>query len=235
MNEQTARDNETLIEFWGQTLALPEEARAEISQLGPDEFGMMAPAEKILNAARSLGACKKALDYGCGYGWAAIAAAKSGCPDVTAADPAQGAVDAAAFLASHFQTADRVHPICAAPDWLRTVPDNTYDGFFCSNVLDVVPPETAEEIVSEAARVVTPDATVVIGLNYWLSEEAAAEKGLALTDGCLYLDGVLRLVSRTDAEWSAIFAPYFTVERLECFAWEGEQAETRRLFFLKKR
>jgi len=49
------------------------------------------------------------------------------------------------------------------------------------------------------------------------------------------VDGVLRLVSRTDEEWAAIFSPYYTVERLEHFAWPGEAKETRRLFCLRKR
>ncbi|MBQ2200982.1 MAG: hypothetical protein II412_00275 [Clostridia bacterium] len=51
---------------------------------------------------------------------------------------------------------------------------------------------------------------------------------------CRRLNGVLRLVSRTDAEWEAIFAPYFSVERLAYYAWQGEEEKTRRLFFLKK-
>ena len=103
-------------------------------------------------------------------------------------------------------------------------------------MLDVVPPKTAEAIVKEAARVVTKDAPVIVGLNYYMTPEHAAEKGVELVDGCrLYMDGVLRLVSRTDAEWEAIFAPYFSVERLAYYAWPGEEEETRRLFYLTKR
>ena len=49
------------------------------------------------------------------------------------------------------------------------------------------------------------------------------------------MDGVLRLVSRTDDEWAALFDPYFTVEELDHFAWPGEAAETRRLFRLRRR
>ena len=120
-------------------------------------------------------------------------------------------------------------------DWLKTVPDDTYDGLISVNVLDVVPPEIAAEIVREAARVVTKDAVVIIGLNFCMTPEMAAERGVALTeDGCLSMGGVLRLVSHTDAEWEAIFAPYFAVERLEYFAWPGEETETRRLFFLRR-
>ncbi|MBR6006402.1 MAG: methyltransferase domain-containing protein, partial [Clostridia bacterium] len=63
---------------------------------GPEE---MAPSEKLMKAAAELGARKKVLDLGCGNGWAACIAAKAGCGDVTAADPAPNAAAAARFIA----------------------------------------------------------------------------------------------------------------------------------------
>ena len=235
MNEQTNRDNEALIAFWDQALKLSDEDRAQAGGMGPEDYMMLAPAEKPFLAAQSLGGRSKVLDYGCGIGWAAITAAKAGCKDVTAVDPAAGAVASASFLAEVFGVSDRVHAEHVPADWLKTVPENTYDGLISINVLDVVPPEVAAEIVREAARVVTKDAVVIFGLNYYMTPEHAAEKGEELVDGCrVYQDGVLRLVSRTDAEWEAIFAPYFSVDRLEYYAWPGEEEETRRLFFLRR-
>lgn len=236
MEERIKRDNETLVAFWDQAFFLPEEAREAARQEGAGNWQEMAPSEKLLRAACGLGNRKKVLDYGCGNGWASIAAAKSGCPDVTAADAAPHAAEMAGFLAELFGVSERVHPVCSAGDWLKAVPAETYDALICSNVLDVVPPETAEEILRELARVVTADAQIVVGLNYYLAPESAAEKGMELTDGrLLYQDGVLRLVSRTDEEWAALFAPYFTVEILEHFAWPGESEERRRLFRLRRR
>lgn len=236
MNEKTARDNEALIEFWSSAFAMSDEEMAEALSQDPGSPDQLAPSQKLCEAARSLSACKKVLDYGCGNAWAAIIAAKYGCGDVTAVDPARGAVIAAEFMAKLFGAEDKVHTECILCDWLGSVPEGTFDGFICSNVLDTVPPETADRIIRDSARATAQNASVIIGLNYYMPPEAAAQRGIELEEGCmLYVDGVLRLVSRSDEEWARLFSPYYEVERLEHFAWPGEETERRRLFYLKKK
>ena len=236
MTKKTMQENQTLIAFWDKAFALSEEDQKQMLAGGRSDWKEIAPSEKLFQAACSLGKRKKVLDYGCGSAWAAIIAAKSGCADVTAVDAAPGAVQAARLYAARYGVADRVHAVCSDSNWLQSVPDGTFDGLICSNVLDVVPPETAEEILRELARALTRDGTVIVGLNYYLSPEAVAARNMALEDGSrLYIDGVLRLVSRTDEEWTRIFSPWFTVEKLEHFAWPGEAKEIRRLFWLRKR
>lgn len=238
--ERVSQDNRALREFWDKAFAPSEEDRASFASdengadgLDPESWRELAPSRKLFDAAASLGQCARVLDYGCGTAWAGIIAAKHGCGDVTAADVAPGAVETASMLVSAYGLADRIRPVCIDFDWLRGVPDQSYDGIICSNVLDVVPPETAEDILREFARIAAPGGRVIIGLNYYLSAEKAAQKGLELAGGNrLYVDGVLRLVSRSDEEWAAAFAPRFTVEKLDHFAWPGEAAETRRLFWL---
>ena len=236
MSNNTEKDNNTLIEFWDKAFALSEEDMMREKETSKDDWNDLAPSEKLFQAAVSLGSAKKVLDYGCGSGWAGIIAAKSGCKDVTAVDVAPGAAKATAFYADLFDVADKVHVSCISPSWISEIPPRTYDGFICSNVLDVVPTETAKDIIRESARVVKTGASVIIGLNYYLSAEVAKDKGLDLVDGNrLYVDGVLRLVSLTDDEWASLFSELFTVEKLEHFAWPGEKAETRRLFYLRRK
>ena len=68
-----------------------------------------------------------------------------------------------------------------------------------------------------------------------MSYFAGRENDKDLTDeGFVFVDGVLRMVSRSDEEWSEIFSEFFTVEKLDHFAWPMEKEETRRLFILKK-
>ncbi len=131
---------------------------------------------------------------------------------------------------------NQVRTACVPTDYLHTVEDNTFDGIFCSNVLDVVPPKTAEDILEQMARVSADGAKAVIGMNYYISREDAAKMGDGLDeDGLLFVDGVLRMVPRTDEEWTDIFSKFFTVDKIEYFAWPGESRETRRIFFLTKK
>ncbi len=233
--ENIERDNQTLIGFWDQAFALSEEQKEQILNRQED-WRDLAPSEKLFQAASSLGKRKKVLDFGCGTGWAAVIAAKSGCADVTAVDAAPAALGCARLYAARYGVGDRIRFERAGADWLQSVPSETYDGIFCSNVLDVIPPETAEAIIRESARVLKRDGSLIAGLNYCLSPEAAAARGMELTDGNrLYVEGVLRLVSRSDVEWTQLFSSRYTLEGLEHFAWPGEAKETRRLFRLRKR
>ena len=233
--EPTMEDNRNLIRFWDKVFAMSDEDRQGEMQNSPDSWKEMAPSEKLFMAAESLGRCSRVLDYGCGNAWASLIAAKSGCTDVTAVDVVKNGVESARFYAEFFDVADRVHAELIGTDWLRTVPSESFDGLFCSNVLDVVPTETAQDIICQLARVAAKDARIVIGLNFHMSSEKAKERGIELVGGrCLYVDGVLRLVSYSDEEWEKMFAPFFMVEKLEHFAWPGEKAKTRRLFYLRK-
>ncbi len=236
MSDHTAKDNQTLIGFWDKAFTLSEEQQAEARKQAAGDWKELAPSEKLFRAASFLGQKKKVLDYGCGDGWASVIAVKSGCTDVTAVDAAPGAVQAGRLYTEIYGVKKYVHVVCGASGWLESVSTGTFDGMICSNVLDVIPPETAETILRELARIATQDACVIIGLNYYLSPEATDARGLKLTDGNqLYIDGILRLVSRTDEEWTQVFTPLYTVQRLEHFAWPGEPEETRRLFWLRKK
>lgn len=230
------QDNRTLIEFWDQAIAISEEEKEAVSEMSADDWKEMAPSEKLCEAAVSLGSRKKVLDYGCGNAWAGIIASKSGCPDVTAVDVSKGPVESARFYSEKFGAVEGFKASCVGTDWLGSLEDKTFDGIICSNVLDVIPTETAKEIIREFARIATDDASVIIGMNFYLTPGECADKGMELVDGNkLYMNDVLRLVFHSDEEWTQIFSSEFVVERLDHFAWSGEEKERRRLFVLRKK
>lgn len=75
----------------------------------------------------------------------------------------------------------------------------------------------------------------VISMNYYEEPVSKPDKNLEVkNDNEIYLNGVLRMVSRTDEEWTTILSKYFIVEKIEYFAWPGETKETRSIFILRK-
>ena len=226
--------NSDLVAFWNEAIKLPEDYKEEVRKATDNSVMDIVPSQKLYDAVKELGSCKKVLDYGCGSGWGAIVAASNGCKDVLAVDLGKNITDAAKFYADVLGVNIKTEVI--DENWIKNVPACTFDGLVCSNVLDVVPLETAENIVKEMARITTSDAKIVIGLNFYMSKEMAKKRNIELVDDMyLFVNDVLRLSSLSDDEWKIIFAPYFDVVKLDYFAWEGEEKESRRLFVLKKK
>ncbi len=236
MQKQGNTDYKKLNAFWDSAFSAKKEQKLMADETDSAEaLKAMAPSEKLFTAAHSLGEKRRVLDYGCGSGWAGIIAAKGGCKEVLCVDAAKNAVDMTARNAERFAVSTDVNTLHIAEDWLSQQPAGSFDGFFCSNVLDVVPPKMSEEIITQAARITNAEASIIIGLNYYLRPDAERNAALECRNGNqYYVDGILRLVSRTDEDWAALFEKYFTVDRLEHFAWPGEEKETRRLFYLIK-
>ena len=218
-------------EYWNRVFSTISNDKVSVSA----NLSVLAPSKKLYDAVSFLSICHKLLDYGCGNGWASIIAAKSGCKSVTAVDTSAEAIK----LVRRHSKAYKIDSITVAnidPDWLETVQEGAYDGFFCSNVIDVVPLEIAEEIIKQSYRVTTPDARVIISMNYYLSKEEADKRNMNMDDdGQVFVDGVMRLLSRSDQQWIELFSPYYEVEKLEYFSWPNETVERRRLFHLRKK
>lgn len=226
--------NSDLVAFWNEAIKLPDDYKEEVKKATDNSAMDIVPSQKLYDAVKELGSCKKVLDYGCGSGWGAIVAASNGCRDVLAVDLGNNITDAAKFYADVLGVNIKTEVI--DENWIKNAPACSFDGLICSNVLDVVPLETAETIVKEMARITTSDAHIVIGLNFYMSKEMAKKRNIELVDDMyLFVNDVLRLSSLSDDEWKNIFAPYFDVVKLDYFAWEGEEKESRRLFVLKKK
>lgn len=224
-----------LVEFWDEAFKMSKDDKRELlSQINPDEdYKTLAPSQKQFDCLTSFNGFQHVLDYGCGSGWASIIMAKSGTKKIAAVDVSKNSIEMTNCYAKAFQIEDIVDEIFINENWLKQQKSGSFDGFFCSNVIDVVPLDMAEEIIKESARVVKKDARVVFSLNFYIEPKLMLERG-AITEGPhVYLNGVLRLTSLKDEEWLEIFKKYYELVSLDYFAWPGEQKETRRLFTLK--
>ena len=227
--------NEDLINFWNESLKIPDEYKNQNVDEELD-YKELAPSSKLLNALESLKGCNKVLDYGCGNGWASIALVKLGCQDVNAVDVGDNIIDSVHYYSKLCRIDKGINAQSVTIKWLSEEDESKYDGVVCNNVLDVVTLDVSKQIIKDLARVTTKEAIIVIGLNFYMSKEAAKSRGIELVeDKYLIMNDVLRLNSLSDDEWKDLFIPYFDIESLTYFSWPGEEKETRRLFVLKKK
>ena len=227
------------LKFWNSAFMMDDESKEQFIKEIDIENGWkeLASSEKLSDVIiRELADKSNVLDYGCGEGWAGIVLNKSGCKKVTCVDVVENAIELANFLKDSFKIESGLTMQHVSDTWIKDVDSKTYDGVFCSNVIDVLPKEVSDEIIESIAGIATDDAKIVISMNYYTKAESNPEKHLEVKNGNeLYVDGILRMISRTDEEWTEIFEKYFTVEKIEYFAWPGETEEKRRIFIMKKR
>ncbi|MBQ5782325.1 MAG: class I SAM-dependent methyltransferase [Oscillospiraceae bacterium] len=230
--------NEALA-FWNSAFTLSDEDRAKKQQeINTDtDLSCLAISTQLVDFVReNLAGCTKVLDYGCGEGWAGMNLYKLGCRDVTCVDLAENAIETAKYIAGLAGIGEGYNAMAVQQNWLDSVADNTYNGIVTTCVLDVIPTEVCEYIIRNLARVATADAKIVIGLNYCHNLQPNPEKGVEIRNGNeVYMDNILRMVSHTDDEWKQMFSPYFTVEKLDYYAWNNETEKRRRMFVLTKK
>ena len=224
-----------LVEFWNNSFAISEEDKKELTkEINQEDYKQLAPSPKLYEVLTLFKDKKNVLDYGCGSGWASIIMVKSGTQKIDAVDVANNSIIMLNEYKKAFQVIDQINGVFIDEKWLSKQKDATYDGFYCSNVIDVIPLEMAKEIIKESARVTNKDALTVFSLNYYINPEVMKERGCQVDGINIYIDGVLRLSALTDEEWTNIFKEYYQDIELSYFAWPGEQKETRRIFYLEK-
>ena len=230
------KDYLNLVDFWNKSFKLDENAKKELkSSINVDtDYKDLAPSRKQFEVLESFKDCKLVLDYGCGSGWASIIMAKSGAKQIDAFDVACNCEEMVSLYSEVFNVSNIINPQTIDEAWLSKEIDNKYDGFFCSNVIDVIPLEMAKDIIKESARITTKDAKVVYSLNYYIDPKLMEERGCKVDNSLVYIDGILRLNSLTDEEWSSLFKQYFKDVKLIYYAWPNENKEARRLFILSK-
>ncbi len=236
MNEDLKKDYDRSVEFWDKNFELSKEQIQDVISQVPeeDDWKQLATSPKLFEALKEFKDCDRLLDYGCGYGWASIIAAKHGCKSVVAVDVVESSKTATDVEAKVFGVSDKIDCRFVSTDWLSKEPEESYDGLFISNVIDVIPMEITRDILANAKRVLKKGAKIVIGMNNYLSPEIAKSKDYTVKeDRYLFVDKILRLVLMSDEEGTSLLSEYFTVTKLDHFSWPGEETETRRLFFLQ--
>lgn len=227
-------DYREAVEYWNGVFAMTDADKSQGAD-DPESWKEMVPSMKLVEKIGELDSSGRFLDYGCGSGWACIAAAKAGFTDILGVDVTENGITAAEYYGDMYGISRNTEYKCIPLDWLEHQREEQFDSVFCSNVLDVVPEDVSEYILKGIASVLRNGGRAVIGLNYYKEPIADETKGINVKNGnCIFINGILRLVSLTDEQWTEKLSRYFQVEELDHFRWPGETSDRRRVFVLRK-
>jgi len=226
-------DYEKLVSFWNNNFILTADDKKEL-EANHTNYLSLAPNTKLVDALKLFISCNNILDYGCGNGWASIILGKLGINHINAVDVAENSIEVVNALCDIYNLHDNVDAIHIDDKWLSNEKSNSYDGFFSSNVIDVIPYDMSVEVIKNAARIVKDDSYVIFSMNYYIDTLNLNVPGYIVKGSHIYIDGILRLNSLSDIEWIDIFNKYFKNVEVKYFSWPGEDEEKRRLFILKK-
>ncbi|MGS0972386.1 MAG: class I SAM-dependent methyltransferase [Candidatus Izemoplasmataceae bacterium] len=104
---------------------------------------------------------------------------------------------------------------------LDSYEDGSFDGVLSSNVLDVVPYETSEQMIEEIKRLLKPKGLLMLKLNFYLTEDMIKRtKAVRMAHNTYAINGVLRSHNLTTEEWVRRFNGFrllksATYERIE--------------------
>ena len=235
MDEKLEKDYRNSLEYWESAYANSQnQNNCEFS--ASSDWKELAPSEKFITALSLFSKCKNLLDYGCGEGWGSIIIAKTGCKNILSVELSESAVNTTIEKSKKYKVDEFIKAEKVTADWINHQESEKYDGFFCSNVIDVVPEEIADNILKQAYRIIKPNSLAIISLNFYQDTTLDSnDKFEVKHNNYIYKNGILRMVSRTDQEWNDIFSKYFSIIKIEHFSWPGETKEPRRLFYLQKK
>lgn len=186
---------------------------------------------------KELVSADKLLDFGCGTGWASLYLKQVGCKDVTGVDQAANAIDVAIETAKLNGFTDGITFIAGDETYFNHVEDNTFEGFFTSNTLDVIPNDVTLKILAQINRTCKPDACILIMLNPYLTLEMNEKIKMEQISKDIYTkNGILRCVNRKTEEWITIFENNFILETYDEFECDDEpKGFGRRMFGLRNK
>ncbi len=219
--------NQDLIEFWDSQFSV-----LEPSEIKEDDVKIESPLEEKL---KYLGdQCERILDLGSGSGYALFIAKKLGnkIKYGLGIDTSKNAIDYCNQTVKLSQMTG-IEFIQDTHDYLNQLSNYSFDGIVCSNVLDVVPYDTSEEMIQLMDKKLISGGYLLLKLNFYLTEELIQRiKMIPIDERSYTLNGILRGVNLTTEEWIARFSNFDLIEIGE---YQRVKGPKDRLILMKKR
>lgn len=178
---------------------------------------------------------KYVLDFGCGTGDILFQCADFGYLSYgLGIDRSEVGINYAVKMANlnHYH---RLDFILGDLNYLKQLDDASFDGIILSNVLDVVPKETSDQILEQCERLLKQDGYIFLKINPYITNENLDYYELThLRDNLFVKDGVLRLRRLTTSQWHKELEQFFEIERYLEFPYPWQDGMNR-LWLLKKK
>ena len=217
---------ENLLSFWNTAFQFEEAEKVSEKWISDPVFN-----EVLLRCIPKNG---HVLDYGSGAGWL--------LPEIALTVPISegiGVEPSANGVAYASQTAvksgmSEIRYLQGDEAILSAFPEY-FDFAGSVNVLDVVPDEVIDRILTKLRGALKPGAYLMICINPDYPAEMLEKAGFIYDGNCMFKDDILRGNKKTRGEWIALLERYFQFTEYHEFALnEREHAYPRRMFLLRK-
>ena len=158
--------------------------------------------------------CGTILDLGCGMGYCLMVAALTGKsltrglgidPSASAVMRANASAERSSINTLTFTTGDHRA--------LLEMEASSFDAVICSNVLDVIPKETSDDLIKAIDRVLRPGGKLLVKLNFYLDDALIERIGMEkIGDDAYAIKGVFRAYNLTTEQWIVRFPGYEVIK-----------------------
>lgn len=143
------------------------------------------------------------LDVGCGTGYALIGSKSLGSKIKSGIgfDSSSHAIHIANETV-RLSNIDHLSFIASDESFLKTIPDQSFDGIICSNFLDVIPKQMSDNIIKDIERILKKDGLFLLKINFPLNEQLVMKMNMKeIEENTYQLNGVIRAYNLTTEQW----------------------------------
>jgi len=159
--------------------------------------------------------CEEVLDIACGNGLALIETRLIGgkIKRGLGFDSSKNAIEYANKIVT-MSKIDNLRFEVGDESFLSKISDNSFDGIFCSNFLDVIPDSLTRRIIEEIKRIIRPNGLLLLKFNFYLTDDLIARLKMDLiTPNCYAMNGVFRANNKTTEQWLSLFKGFQVVKQ----------------------
>lgn len=202
-----SEENKKLITFWNEAFQVVKPRK-----FTKEDFDLTVDFNRLIKRVGD--SCTDVLDIGCGYGFSMIAAKILGNKMTygLGIDPSENAInmiEASCYMSDLHGLDARVE----THEVLKMYDDQSFDGVICSNVLDVIPKETSDEIIVAIKRLLKPGGLLLLKFNFLLTEDMIKTiKMEKIGENTYAINGILRGVNYSTEAWISKFNGFEVIE-----------------------